>query len=70
MKVQIFALVLIGALAGCSREDTEKTKREVKTDTQKAEREIKKDAHEASREIKKGVDEIKREVKPADHDHK
>ena len=75
MKIHLFTFLLLAAMAGCSNEDKEKTrrqledaKRELQKDAHQAGRELKKDAHEASREINKGVDEIKREVKPKDSD--
>lgn len=69
MKLYTFIFLLVGALAGCSRQDVDHAKRqlhdagqEAKQTAHKAASELKKDAHEASREIKRGVDEVKREV--------
>lgn len=62
-RVRCCALLLfVAALASCSREDSERTKHEIRRDLKDAKQKAQEGAHEASREIKKGVGEIKREL--------
>ena len=70
MKASLFMLLLLGALAGCSRQDVDQTKRQVreagreaKQTAQQAGRELKREAHEAAREVKQGAHEASREIK-------
>lgn len=56
------AVLLVMVLGACSREDSERTKHEIRRDLRDAKEKAQEGAHEASREIKKGVGEMKREL--------
>jgi biotin operon repressor len=76
MKRCVVTLILIGALAGCSREDVDQAKQklkdagqEIKKEVDEGSKAIKQKADEASREIKKEVNEAKRDLGFKDTSH-
>jgi uncharacterized membrane protein len=76
MKRFVLTMILLGALAGCSREDADQAKQKLKDAGQEIEKEadeaskaIKREADKASREINKEVDEAKRDLKLKDTSH-
>jgi uncharacterized membrane protein len=76
MKRCVLLLMLIGALAGCSREDVDQAKQklkgagqEIKKEAAEASTAIKREADKATTEIKKEVDEAKRDLKGKDTSH-
>src|ERR1700736_4785513 len=65
-------LIVMAALAGCTREDDEtarrkleKTRQELKQDTREAAEKLRKGMHEAGQELKKDAHEASQEIKKA-----